>query len=546
MNDEKSKKSNYLIYTPFVLVVVLIIGLFIGERISSHRNIIYTENITNYNKFDYLLSLIEENYVDTIQIDSLIENAIPYVLEKLDPHSVYITAEDLKKYDEPLEGNFDGIGIQFNTQNDTIVVINTISGGPSERVGLRAGDRIVSINDTVCAGVKMPTDNIVKRLKGLRGTKVKVDVKRMNIDKNISFVITRDKIPLYSLDVSYMIDKEIAYVKISRFAQTTHSEFIEAITKLRNKGMTKLILDLRGNGGGYLSAAIDIANEFLYAGKMIVYTAGRNRNRNEYRAKKQGICVSTELAILIDSWSASASEIVAGAIQDNDRGTIIGQRSFGKGLVQEPRYFSDGSAVRLTVARYYTPTGRSIQKPYSDNPDSYENELNERFKRGELEQSDSTHFNENLKFTTPAGKTVYGGGGIMPDIFVPRDTVGYSTFLRDITTKGLIFRYAFDYVDFNREKLSKLKSSSEINNYLENINIFNKFVEFAFKNGIKADTKSIQTSKHIVNTQLKANIARNIIDNEGFFPIIQEIDSELKKAIEVIKNQTTNIILSEN
>lgn len=449
-------------------------------------------------------------------------------------------AEELQEVTEPLEGNFSGIGVHFNMQNDTVVVISTVPNGPSALVGVMAGDRIVKVNDTIVAGVKWESDAIVKRLKGPRGTKVMISVVRPGTKRLLSFEITRNTIPLNSIDVSFMLNNEIGYVKISQFARTTPTEFVQAITSLRSSGMQKLVLDLRGNGGGYLDAATNLADQFLEDGKLVVYTQGRARKRENFFATASGICETTKVVVLIDEFSASASEILSGAIQDNDRGTIIGRRSFGKGLVQEQVPLSDGSALRLTVARYYTPTGRSIQKPYNGGSDDYYKDITKRYLHGEFDNKDSIKFNDSLKFTTPGGKTVYGGGGIMPDIFVPVDTSSLSPYYDEIRDLGLIYRFAFNYSDSKRKILQKIKTLEEFREYLGKNNVLKAFEEFANKQGVKPNAKDLAVSKKLIVTLLEANIARNFFDNEGFYPIIRDIDNTIDVAIKELEEVKSN------
>ncbi len=537
----KYNNSSFSIVTPILLAIFLVLGFFVG-KFFTERNIEKTQMFSSVssntsNKLFAIFDVIKENYVDSISEEEIIEKSIPEILAQLDPHSVYIPAQHMQAATEPLNGKFEGIGVQFNLQSDTIVVIQTISGGPSEKVGIMAGDRIVTINDSVFAGKKKTNEDIIKNLKGEKGSKVKVGIKRKGFKDLLFFNITRDEIPLYSVDVSYMVDKEIGYVKVSKFAETTYDEFIEAVKKLKAQGMKKIILDLRGNGGGYMSAATGIADEFLDKGKMIVYTEGRFRPRQDYKATSKNSLLNIETVVLIDAWSASASEIVAGALQDNDIGTIVGQRTFGKGLVQESMSFPDGSGLRITTARYYTPTGRSIQKPYGKNMD-YEHELSDRYMNGEFMHIDSTHFVDSLKFTTPKGKVVYGGGGIAPDVFVPRDTTGYSNYFGKLVSKGVIYQFAFEYADAHRKELVKYKTGKELNVKLEASNLMPQFIAYAEKQGIPTNAKELAISKKVINTQLKAYVARNIIDNDGFYPIIQEIDNTLNEGIKVLSKST--------
>lgn len=534
MSTIKNKKLS--IYLPIILSVTLTVGIIIGLIISKKPQGV-TSNLLLYPRTDKLnnvIKYIEEEYVDTVKTKALTENAIVAMLKELDPHSAYIPAEELQSVNEPLEGNFSGIGVQFNMQNDTVVVINTIPNGPSALVGVLAGDRIVKVNDTVVAGVKWQSDAIVKRLKGTKGTLVKVTIKRPGNSRLLNFDIIRNTIPLYSVDVSYMLDSKVGYIKISQFARTTPSEFSTAITKLRSQGMKKLVLDLRGNGGGYLDAATNLADQFLEEEKLVVYTQGRSKPREDFKATASGICEQDKLVILIDEFSASASEILSGAIQDNDRGTIIGRRSFGKGLVQEQIPLSDGSAIRLTVARYYTPTGRCIQKPYNNGVDDYYKDITKRYQHGEFENKDSIKFVDSLKFTTPKGKTVYGGGGIMPDIFVPLDTVGGTKYFDDVRDLGLIYRFAFNYSDRNRSKLSRFTEVSELRKFLKKDDVYKKFTEFSKKQGLNPSKAELEKSKQIICIQIDAYIARNFFDNDGFYPTIRELDKTLDKALEEI------------
>jgi len=526
------RNRRFTVYFPIVIAIVLVLGIVVGRYYSGSN----AENkfiiIPKANKLDNVLNYIENEYVDDVSKNDLMEKAIPRILEDLDPHSQYIPATDLEKVNEPLEGNFSGIGIQFNMLNDTLVVIQTIANGPSQKVGIIAGDRITMVDGKAVAGKKLPSDSIVGRLRGPKGSKVHVDILRRHVDKELGFDIIRDNIPLFSVDVSYMIRDDIGFVKLNKFSATTEEEFVSSVTGLREKGMKKLILDLRENGGGYMNAAVFIADQFLGGNELIVYTQGKARQKQEFRSTQGGLCTDLGVTILIDENSASASEILAGALQDNDKGTIVGRRSFGKGLVQEQKPLSDGSALRLTIARYYTPTGRSIQKPYTHDLRDYYLDLNTRFMHGELENADSIKFSDSLKFVTPKGRIVYGGGGIMPDIFVPLDTLGVSPYYLDIRNQGLIYRYSLDYSDANRNELSKLKTPEEFVRYLNGQNILRKFIAFAEKQGIKEIPKDIKVSQKILQVQLNAYIARNFLDNEGFFPIIQELDNTLARALD--------------
>jgi len=403
-------------YLPLIISVTIAIGILVGFYMPHPQKGLYTNFPPSNDKLSRILDIVESDYVDTVSRNALIEEAIPVMLRRLDPHSVYIPANELAQANEPLQGNFDGIGVSFNMLTDTVLIISTISGGPSEKAGILPGDKIIYVNDSLIAGKRLPDEDVVKMLKGPRGTKVDLKIERKGADKLLPFTIIRDKIPIYSIDIAYMMSGDVGYIKISSFAITTHDEFKKALDELKDKGMKKLILDLRGNSGGVMEAATMIADEFLPEGKLIVFTKGKSKPRQDIRATAAGDFEQGELVILIDEWSASASEILAGAVQDNDRGTIIGRRSFGKGLVQEPVMFRDGSGMRLTIARYYTPTGRSIQKPYNEGVDKYYEDLTNRLMHGEFEVADSIHMPDSLRYVTPGGKVVYGGGGIMPDI----------------------------------------------------------------------------------------------------------------------------------
>jgi len=530
----KYNNSGRSIFLPLLIALTLALGILIGkylprsELLPQHSNIRYRND-----KLNTILNIIESNYVDSVNRKDLVESAIPAILKKLDPHSVYIPAKDLARANEPLQGNFEGIGISFSMVTDTILVISTIPGGPSEKLGLQPGDKIIYVNDSLVAGRNISDQDVMGLLKGPRGTVVKIKILRSGQKELMPFEITRDKIPIYSVDVNYMVNQYTGYMKISHFAMTTFDEFLTALRELKDKGMTRLILDLRGNSGGIMEAAINIANQFLKEGELIVYTKGRSQPRSEARADGKGEFETGDLVVLIDEWSASASEILAGAIQDNDRGTIIGRRSFGKGLVQEPIPFTDGSGMRLTIARYYTPTGRSIQKPYNNGFDKYFDDLTDRFNHGEFEVSDSIHFSDSLKFVTPGGKVVYGGGGIMPDRFVPVDTSGVSAYFARV--RPYIYRFSLKYTEDNRELLKKYTETGEMEKYLDKQALIDQFVRYAAASGIIKDPSGLETSADIIHTQIKAYIARNILDNKGFYPIWENIDTTLKYAIDFLK-----------
>lgn len=534
----KYNNSGKNISLPIIIALSIAIGIMLGVYIPGKNAVPANANLRSRNdKLNSIIDIIETKYVDSVNKADLEEAAIPAILQKLDPHSVYIPAKDLARANEPLEGNFDGIGISFNMFTDTILIISTIPGGPSEKAGLMSGDKIIFVNDSLVAGKKISDEGVMGLLKGPSGTTVNIKIQRRGSKNLLSFAIVRDKIPIYSVDVAYMANETTGYIKINAFAVTTFDEFIKGLRDLKAKGMKKLIIDLRNNSGGVMDAATEIANQFLKQGQLIVYTKGRAYPREEIRATGKGEFEVGDLVILIDEWSASASEILAGAIQDNDRGTIIGRRSFGKGLVQAPIMFNDGSGLRLTIARYYTPTGRSIQKPYNNGYENYMNDLNNRYLSGEeFVQSDSINSPDSLRFTTPGGKVVYGGGGIMPDKFIPLDTTGVSSYFIKVKDAGLIYQFALKFTDNNRSQMQKFTEAGELESFLDKQALLDQFVKFSEGNGIKKDIKGLKLSGDILDTQIKAYIARNILDNKGFYPIWQEIDTTLKYAVEFLKS----------
>ncbi len=523
------------LYLPLILAVTLCIGVIMGLRLGGTDSTSKFGNISSQksNKLNEILTYIEYEYVDTIDRAKLEEKAIQTLLQELDPHSYYISPKDLSAANEPLEGNFEGIGVEFRIQRDTITIITPIAGGPSAKLGILAGDRIVSVDKKNIAGNGITNAEVIELLRGKKGTKVNVEIRRNGVERLIPFEIERDQIPIYSVDIGYMITDKVGYVKISRFARTTFDEFKKATDKLLNQGMEKLIIDLRGNGGGYMDAAVDIIDEMLEANKLIVYTKGKARTRREYLSTSTGALKEIEVGVLIDESSASASEIVAGALQDNDRGTIIGRRSFGKGLVQEPSQWPDGSALRLTIARYYTPTGRCIQKPYEDGVKEYYRDYYDRVANGELMSIDSINFPDSLKFTTPKGKTVYGGGGIMPDVFVPYDTTGRSFFFSELIYKGVFRQFGFDYADKNRSELSKYVTSKElINNFTISSDILDEFLALGETKGVPRNEFGYRNSIDLIKMRLKAEIINHIWNNEGLYPILHTQDKTIAKAIE--------------
>lgn len=492
-------------------------------------------------KLQLALYAINNLYVDSTNQAKLVEDAITGMLEKLDPHSTYTNPEETKEMTEPLAGNFDGIGIQFNMLTDTVYVIQVISGGPSEKVGLMAGDRIVEVNDSVIAGVKMSTPEVMKRLRGPKGSEVHVKVKRGGEPKLLDFTITRGKIPVYSIDAAYMADKKTGYIKLNRFAASSTKEFKEALNNLTRKGMTQLILDLQGNGGGYLNVAIELADEFLSRGKLIVYTEGEKQKRQEALSTYAGSFEDGRLVILVDEASASASEILSGAIQDWDRGIIIGRRTFGKGLVQRPIPLPDGSMIRLTVARYYTPTGRCIQKPYEKGKgEEYAHDLMSRYKHGELMSADSIHFPDSLKFQTlEKARTVYGGGGIMPDVFVPIDTTYNSEYHRSLISNGLVNRVAMNYLDQHREELNK--RYKKVHTYKERFvvpeSVMNDLRIMADNKKIAFKEEEYNRSLPLIRLQIKALIARDLFDTTSYFYIINDVNQTYQEALRLINDE---------
>lgn len=534
-----NKSFRPYIYFPFLFALVLVAGIYVGVHLNSQasfNNLFKPVVKQQHQKLTEILNYIEQEYVDTISMDSLTEETIVKLLQSLDPHSAYIPAKELQAMNEPLEGKFEGIGVEFNIVNDTIVVVAPISGGPSEKLGIQSGDRIVKIEGKNVAGNGIKSKDVMDKLRGKGGTIVNIHIYRRGQKDLIEYAITRGTIPIRSIDIAYMLNAETGYIKISRFGATTFDEYLEAYAKLQKSGLQKLILDLRGNPGGYLNAATDLADEFLPAKEMIVYTQGKSRPRQNHYATSGGDFEKNPLVILVDEGSASASEILAGAVQDNDRGTIIGRRTFGKGLVQEQVDLPDGSAIRLTIARYYTPTGRSIQKPYTHDAEEYYKEAYDRYDNGELYSADSIKFNDKLKYVTAGGKTVYGGGGITPDIFVPVDTTRLSKYLSAVFSKGLVTQFAFDYADKNRGSLIAFKSFEDFNKQFSvSEKIFNDFVAYAEKKGVKKDEPGISLSADYLKLQIKALIARNIWNDEGYYPVILQDDAIVKRALEDLK-----------
>lgn len=501
---------------------------------------VFSQNLTeNIFKFSRALGYISSYYVDSVNSERLVEDAIVEILKELDPHSVYIPADEVKEMNEPLEGNFEGIGIQFNILNDTIYVISPIAGGPSEKVGIRAGDRIVEIDGENVATIEISTQGVRDRLLGKKGTKVNVGVARKGVDEILHFTIIRDKIPIFSVDAAYLIDNNIAYIKINRFAMTTMEEYLEKIIELKKKGAESIILDLRGNGGGYLDKAIDLADQFLKKDQMIVFTKGLQSPKAESYATGTGICKDENVVVLIDEGSASASEIVSGAIQDWDRGIIVGRRSFGKGLVQKPMFLPDGSMMRLTVARYYTPTGRLIQKPYDEGKEEYEKELYNRFEHGEFLNKDSIDFPDSLKHKTlKNNRTVYGGGGIMPDIFVPLDTTRVTDLYSKVVRQGVLNAFVLEYIDESRRKLKSNYPDFKAYNkeFVVTDKLLKALMEYSKENNIESTTDEFEKSKDDFRMIVKALIARDLWDMSEYYQIVNERDKGFNKALEIMRN----------
>jgi carboxyl-terminal processing protease len=482
-------------------------------------------------KLDVTMYALSKLYVDRVDSDKLVEEAIIALLANLDPHSNYLNKDEVKEMNEPLQGNFDGIGIQFNMLTDTLYVLQVIAGGPSEKAGLLAGDRIMEVDDTLIAGVKMKNTDIMKRLRGQKGTAVNIKVLRAGVPDLIAFRIVRDKIPIYSMEAAYMADRKTGYIKISRFAGTTHDEFVKAFKELQSQGMENLILDLQGNGGGYLNTAIDLSDEFLDDEKLIVYTEGLHQRRDDAKARRKGLFEKGRMVVLIDETSASASEILSGALQDWDRAVIVGRRSFGKGLVQRPIPLPDGSMIRLTTARYYTPTGRSIQKPYEKgNTAAYGRDLIERYNRGEMMSADSIHFPDSLTFRTLLnGRTVYGGGGIMPDYFIPVDTSRFTRWHRDVVAKGVLYKLTLNFVDRNRESIKQVYNRSFEKfrtRYAVPESLLTELKEAASADSIAFDEEEYRRSAALVKLQLKALIARDVFEKNEYYTRLMNEDNE--------------------
>lgn len=527
---------------PLYFALVLALGVGVGYYFTFNSD--FSASPTAFNKksngskINNLLDYIEIQYVDTVNRTQLENKTITAMLKSLDPHSDFIPAAEFSAVNEPLEGNFDGVGIEFNIINDTVRVINPIIGGPSEKLGIKAGDKIITVNGTNLTGKKIANKDVFDKLRGKSGSLVAVSILRTGIKKPIDFKITRGQIPLYSLDIAYMVKTGIGYIKISRFASTTYDEYLKAFNDLSKQGMKKLILDLRGNGGGFLKTAVELADEFLMSGLQIVYTEGKSHPKKVYNASSRGGFEKNEMVVLIDEGSASASEIVAGALQDNDRATIIGRRSFGKGLVQDQIDLPDGSAVRLTIARYYTPTGRCIQKPYDKSLDEYYNEEYTRYEKGELYNADSIKVDKSKQFRTPGGKIVYGGGGIVPDFFVPLDSLKYSTLVNRLFYSGALNTFAFEFTDRNRTKF--LNSYKTATDFILKYNVGkHEALELnSYLLSKKINTIHLEGNEKGFDQILKALIGRNLFDKDAYYPILNQNDNSILKAIDVLNGKT--------
>ena len=525
-------------FTPVIIAISVVIGILIGTFYTKHfaGNRLGIINGSS-NKLNALLRIVDDQYVDTVNMTDLVEKAMPQILAELDPHSTYIPAQNLEEVTSELEGSFSGIGIQFTIQDDTIHVNSVIQGGPSEKVGLMAGDRIVMVDDSLFVGKKVTNERAMRTLKGPKGTQVKLGVKRATEKELLNFTITRGDIPQNTIDAAYMLTDDFGYIQVSKFGRTTHVELLNAIALLNHKNCKGLIIDLRGNTGGYMEAAVRMVNEFLPEGKLIVYTEGRKYPRADEFANGTGSCQKMPIIVLIDEGSASASEIFTGAIQDNDRGMVVGRRSFGKGLVQQPIDFSDGSAIRLTIARYYTPSGRCIQRPYQNGKDrNYEMDWLTRYEHGEYFSKDSIKLDENLRYSTALGRPVYGGGGIMPDVFVPQDTTGVTSYLTEVLSTGLTIQFTFHYTDNNRDKLKKYEDEESLLNYLRRQGLVEQFIRYADSKGVKRRNILIQKSYKLLEKSIYGNIIYNMLGKEAYIQYLNQSDQTVKKAVELLES----------
>ena len=536
---EKIKNSKFQIRLPIILTIGLAAGIMIGATFASSDQA--TSNfMKSVMKFREVMSLIDHSYVDDINSDEMVENAVTKMLEKLDPHTIYVSAKDVELSNSDLKKEFEGVGIEFNIFRDTIMVLTPLSGGPSEKVGLLAGDKIIIVDGETVAGVGITNRGVIDRLRGKKGTKVVVGIKRQRISEILDFTIVRDKIPQFSVDAGYMVDDEVGYIKVARFSESTYDEFREKLKLLVDQGMKKLIVDLQGNPGGYMDRAVNISDELLSNNAMIVSQEGKEPRANaEYKAYRNGLFEEGPVIVLINEGSASGSEIVAGAIQDNDRGLIVGRRSFGKGLVQSMFRLSDGSELRLTIARYYTPSGRSIQKPYDEGLSAYQKDFHTRVAHGELFHADSIKFNDSLKFQTSKGRTVYGGGGIMPDYFIPLDTGWDSRYYMKLRNNNVIREYALTYFQKNEKKLKKM----EFEQFRSDFDIDDKMIEEIIsqgeKFGVEYDEVGYTRSETLIKTLVKASIARNAWGREAYYPVINDINEIFQEALDLFDEAET-------
>lgn len=535
---------------PTIAVLCIMMGFIIGNAVSNKVNAqhFYIHNgqlmMAPSSKTDQMIQLLGQSYVDSLDVDSLTDIVLDDLVKQLDPHSSYIPKKDIELVNSELSGSFSGIGVQFTIQNDTVNIVAVISGGPSEHVGVLAGDKIVMVNDSAFTGKNMTNERVMHTLRGPKGTEVTLGIKRYGTPEILNFTITRGDIPVHSVDAHFIIepqqkgDAKIGFVRVNKFGETTYKEFITALAELRAQGASQYIVDLRENSGGYLEQAAKMANEFLQAGDMIVYSQGRAYPRYEARANGGGRFKDVPLIVLIDNFSASASEIFAGAMQDNDRATIIGRRSFGKGLVQQQFPFADGSAVRLTVARYYTPSGRCIQKPYTlGEGDAYRLDLEERFEHGEFYSADSIHFTDSTTYRTKQGRIVYGGGGIMPDIFVGRDTSLYSPYFNIVSNRAFTYQFAYQYADKNRKQLSRYTRWQDLEKHLIDANWVPEFVEFCQKKGVEPNYSQLEKSRPLLVRVVNAYIVRDLLGDEGFFPLFERDDDITKRAIDTFRSK---------
>ncbi|MGL5317907.1 MAG: S41 family peptidase [Bacteroidales bacterium] len=532
-----NKKIYFLL--PLFLAIAVIIGIYIGNKFNFISNESQVQ-LGGSSKMSALIDIIENKYVEEVSVDTLVEEAIPKIIAGLDPHSVYIPAKEFEAANEDLEGSFSGIGVQFSIMNDTVMIVDVVSSGPAEKVGLIAGDRIVNINDTAFVGSKVTNESVYKKLRGTKGSKVKLSIKRSTSKALLDFNIVRGDIPVNSIDITYQPAPGVGMIKVNKFGANTYAEFINSLAKLKKAKVNGIIIDLRGNSGGYMEAAINMINEFLPKDQLIVYTEGKSSPRSEARSNGSGSFKETPIVVLIDEWSASASEIFAGAIQDNDRGTIIGRRSYGKGLVQQQIPFYDGSAIRLTIARYHVPSGRCIQKEYKlGENENYQADILNRFMHGEFDSKDSIKQNEKLRYETIGGRTVYGGGGIMPDIFIPRDTTGMNSYFNTVVNRGIIYQFAFAYADKYRDELKQYKDFRAILSHLENSTILPEFVEYAAKKGVRRRPFLIEEAESLLLNQVYSYTARNILGENAFYPIFFKDDKAIAKAVELISSGKT-------